>query len=316
VLSHRDTIVVRGPARAGQAGTTSVRLTVTATEGSGGGGGAAERPWRQPAGVRRDHRVACAATLPSVKDRVYPAVILGFRLAFRALGLRISVEGVEHVPAQGGAVLAANHVSYLDFTFVGWGARPRRRLVRFMAKEAVFRHRISGPLMRGMHHIPVDRAAGSQAFRDALAMLKAGEVVGIFPEATISRSFVLKDFKPGAVRLTQAAGVPLVPTVVWGGQRLYTKGRRPDVRRRGKAITIAFGEPLVPGRRDDPAEVEAELRRRMGALLEQAQKSYPDTPSGPDDRWWLPAALGGTAPTPEEAAAMDAADAQTRHLPD
>ncbi|HEY6798372.1 MAG TPA: lysophospholipid acyltransferase family protein, partial [Kineosporiaceae bacterium] len=176
-----------------------------------------------------------------MKDRVYPAVILGFRMVFRALGLRITVEGAEHVPSEGGAVLASNHVGYLDFTFVGWGARPRGRLVRFMAKESVFRHRVSGPLMRGMHHIPVDRAAGSQAFRDALAMLKAGEAVGIFPEATISRSFMLKDFRPGAVRLAQAAGVPLIPTIVWGSQRIYTKGRRPDSRGRGKAIMIAFG---------------------------------------------------------------------------
>jgi 1-acyl-sn-glycerol-3-phosphate acyltransferase len=247
-----------------------------------------------------------------VKDRVYPPVILGFRLVFRALGLRINVEGAEHVPAEGGAILASNHVGYLDFTFVGWGVRSRGRLVRFMAKESVFRHWASGPLMRGMHHIAVDRAAGSQAFREAMAMLKAGEVVGIFPEATISRSFLLKDFKPGAVRMAQAAGVPLVPTVVWGSQRIYTKGRKTDFFGRRKAITIAYGEPLTPGRRDDPEEVAAELRRRMAELLDRAQRSYPDTPSGPADRWWLPASLGGTAPTPEEAAAMDAAEAAER----
>jgi 1-acyl-sn-glycerol-3-phosphate acyltransferase len=243
-----------------------------------------------------------------VKDRVYPPVILGFRLVFRALGLRISVEGAEHVPTEGGAILASNHVGYLDFTFVGWGVRSRRRLVRFMAKESVFRHWASGPLMRGMHHIPVDRAAGSQAFREAMTMLKAGEVVGIFPEATISRSFMLKDFKPGAVRMAQAAGVPLIPTVVWGSQRIYTKGRPTDFFGRRKAITIAYGEPLTPGRRDDPEEVAAELRRRMAELLDRAQREYPDQPSGPDDRWWLPAALGGTAPTPEEAAKLDADD--------
>jgi 1-acyl-sn-glycerol-3-phosphate acyltransferase len=260
-------------------------------------------------GPRRRPAPVGAATLPGVKDRVYPAVILGFRVLFRAMGLRIRVDGGENVPAAGGAILASNHVGYLDFTFVGWGVRPRKRLVRFMAKEAVFRHRVSGPLMRGMHHIAVNRAAGSQAFRDAMAMLKAGELVGVFPEATISRSFQLKDFKPGAVRMAQAAGVPLVPTVVWGSQRIYTKGRQKDFFGRGKAITILYGEPLLPGRRDDPAEIEAELRRRMTALLERAQREYPDSPSGPDDRWWVPAALGGTAPTPQEAAAMDASDA-------
>jgi 1-acyl-sn-glycerol-3-phosphate acyltransferase len=243
-----------------------------------------------------------------VKDRVYPGVILAFRGIFSALGLRITIEGAENVPRTGGAILASNHVGYLDFTFVGYGVRSRGRLVRFMAKESVFRHRLSGPLMRGMHHIAVDRSAGSQAFRDALGMLKAGEVVGIFPEATISRSFMLKDFKPGATRMAQAAGVPLVPTVVWGSQRIYTKGRPKDFRGRGKAITIAYGEPLTPGRRDAPEEVAEELRRRMAELLDRVQKTYPDTPAGPQDSWWLPVAMGGTAPTPEQAAALDSVD--------
>ena len=243
---------------------------------------------------------------------MYPPVILGIRGAFAALGLRFTVLGCEHVPQAGGAVLASNHVSYLDFTFVGWGVQPRGRLVRFMAKDAVFRHTISGPLMRGMHHIAVDRAAGSQAFRDALSMLKAGEIVGIFPEATISRSFMLKELKPGAVRLAKAAGVPLVPTIVWGGQRVYTKSRPIRLGPRGKAITVAYGEPMEIGRRDDPDVAAAELRHRIETLLTTVQRSYPDSPSGPDDSWWLPQALGGTAPTPEEAAVLDAAEAAER----
>jgi 1-acyl-sn-glycerol-3-phosphate acyltransferase len=245
-----------------------------------------------------------------VRDVVYPPVILAVRGLFAGLGLRFSIEGAHHVPREGGAVVASNHVSYLDFTFIGYGTREAGRLVRFMAKESVFRHPVSGPLMRGMHHIPVDRSAGSGAFREALAMLKAGELVGVFPEATISRSFELKEFKAGAARMAQAAGVPIVPTIVWGGQRIYTKGRPRDFRRRGKALTIAFGEPLTPAKRDNGDAVTAELAARMGTLLRHVQESYPDSPSGDDDRWWLPAAMGGTAPTPAEAAALDAAEAE------
>ncbi len=245
-----------------------------------------------------------------MRDLVYPPVILTARALFAGLGLRFRIEGAQHVPRVGGAVIASNHVSYLDFAFVGYGTRQAGRLVRFMAKESVFRHPVSGPLMRGMHHIPVDRAAGSGAFREALAMLKAGELVGVFPEATISRSFELKEFKAGAARMAQAAGVPLVPTVVWGGQRIYTKGRPRDFRGRGKALTIAFGEPLTPGRRDNGDAVTAELKTRMAALLAHAQETYPDRPRD-DDRWWLPAAMGGTAPTPEQAAALDAAEAES-----
>jgi len=163
------------------------------------------------------------------------------------------------VPRTGGAVIASNHVSYLDFTFVGLGAQPAGRLVRFMAKDAVFRHRVSGPLMRGMKHIAVDRSAGSAAFRDAMAALKSGELVGVFPEATISRSFMLKDFKPGAVRMAAGAGVPIIPAIVWGGQRIFTKGRPKDFRGRGKAITVAFGEPITVRRGGDPQAATDEL---------------------------------------------------------
>jgi 1-acyl-sn-glycerol-3-phosphate acyltransferase len=243
-----------------------------------------------------------------VRDLVYPPVITVARGLFTALGLRFTVEGGEHVPRTGGAVIASNHVSYLDFALLGYGALPAGRYIRFMAKESVFRHRVSGPLMRGMHHIPVDRAAGSGAFREALGALKGGEVVGVFPEATISRSFLLKEFKPGAVKLAQAGGVPLVPAVVWGGQRIFTKGRPKDFRSRGKAITIAFGEPIPVGRGRPVAAATDDLIARMTSLLDRVQRSYPDSPSGPSESWWLPVSLGGTAPTPEEAAALDAAD--------
>jgi len=242
-----------------------------------------------------------------VTELVYPPVIFLAKTVLRALGLRFTFEGTENVPRTGGAVIASNHVSYLDFTFVGLGAQPAGRLVRFMAKDAVFRHRVSGPLMRGMKHIAVDRSAGSAAFRDAMAALKSGELVGVFPEATISRSFMLKEFKAGAARMAQATQTPIVPCILWGGQRIYTKGRPRDWSR-GKAITIAYGEPMHPAKRDNSEVVTAELHERMSQMLDRVQRSYPDQPSGPEDRFWLPRHLGGTAPTLEEAAAMDAAE--------
>ena len=131
-------------------------------------------------------------------ERVYPPVIAFARALFRVQGLRIRIEGADNVPRTGGAVMAINHIGYLDFTFAGCAALPAGRLVRFMAKQEVFSHPVSGPLMRGMHHIPVDRAAGAASYRAALQALRAGEIVGVFPEATISRSFELKEFKSGA----------------------------------------------------------------------------------------------------------------------
>jgi len=240
-------------------------------------------------------------------ERVYPAVIAFAHVAFPALDLKIEIKGADNIPRSGPVVLASNHVSYLDFIFAGWGCRPSKRLVRFMAKEAVFNHRISGPLMRGMHHIPVDREAGSNSYREALARLKAGEVVGVFPEATISRSFTVKEIKSGAVRMALATKSPLIPVAVWGAHRMWTKGRPKELTKRHVPVIVNIGEPMYPTRGDDPNALTDELRARMQALLDEAQRDYPDQPRGEDDRWWLPAHLGGTAPLPEEARQMDAA---------
>jgi 1-acyl-sn-glycerol-3-phosphate acyltransferase len=245
-----------------------------------------------------------------VAERVYPPALFVARSLFTALGLRFTITGTENIPRTGGAVLASNHVGYLDFTFVGLAAFPHR-LVRFMAKESVFRHPVSGPLMRGMHHIPVDRSAGAAAFDAALKALKDGELVGVFPEATISRSFMVKDLKTGAARLARDAGVPLLPMALWGSQRVYTKGRKPRASW-GRAVTIAVGEPMYPEPGDDTAAITAELSRRMSGLVAGLQRDYPQQPRGAEDLWWLPAHLGGTAPTPEEAAAMDAAERERR----
>ena len=147
-----------------------------------------------------------AGSVCGMPEIVYPPVIALAKTLFRVLDLRLRVEGSEHVPTSGGAVLASNHISYLDFIFAGFGAQPAGRLVRFMAKQEVFAHPIGGPLMRGMRHIPVDRSAGAGSFEAAVKALGAGEVVGVFPEATISRSFTVKQLKSGAARLAQDAG--------------------------------------------------------------------------------------------------------------
>jgi 1-acyl-sn-glycerol-3-phosphate acyltransferase len=244
-----------------------------------------------------------------MSEFVYPPVIAAAKTMFRVLGLKIRVEGHENIPATGGAVLSCNHVSYLDFIFTGLGAHPAGRLVRFMAKKEVFDHKISGPLMRGMHHIPVDRENGASSYIAALKALKAGEVVGVFAEATISQSFTVKELKSGAVRMAVAAKVPLIPMAVWGTQRLWTKGRKRRLWQRGTPITILVGEPMHPTRGDDYEQVTKELRERMQALVDRAQREYPVDGTG---QWWQPAHLGGTAPTPEEAEARDEAERAER----
>ncbi|PSJ27929.1 1-acyl-sn-glycerol-3-phosphate acyltransferase [Streptosporangium nondiastaticum] len=238
-------------------------------------------------------------------ELVYPPVIGVARTMFKALDLRFDIQGTEHVPARGGAVLVSNHIGYLDFVFCGLTARPAKRLVRFMAKESVFRHKVSGPLMRAMKHIPVDRAAGMDAYKHALSALRSGEIIGVFPEATISQSFTLKNFKSGAARLAQEAGVPLLPMALWGTQRLWTKGHKRDLGRNHVPISIRVGEPMTPEPGEHPDTLSDRLRSRVQELLEAAQRAYPVRPKDADDTWWIPAHLGGTAPSPDLAAAMD-----------
>ncbi|MBA2955061.1 1-acyl-sn-glycerol-3-phosphate acyltransferase [Nocardioides sp. MAH-18] len=237
-----------------------------------------------------------------MRDLTYPPVIVAAKTAFRLLGQHFTMSGTEHVPREGGVLLACNHIGYVDFIYGGLAANPSGRLVRFMAKRELFDHRFVGPLMRSLHHIEVDRGAGEASARTAVEYLRAGEAVGIFPEATISRSFELKEFKTGAVRIAAEAQVPLVPVVLWGTQRMMTKDHPRDFSR-GKTIAITVGEPLHPTGADPVAET-AQLRAAMAGLLDRTIRAYPAAEQPPGS-WWLPASYGGTAPSPEEALRLD-----------
>ncbi|MDX6234818.1 MAG: hypothetical protein QOH68_3939 [Nocardioidaceae bacterium] len=236
-----------------------------------------------------------------MRDFTYPPVILTARTLFKALGMKFQMSGTEHIPRTGGAILAANHIGYVDFIFDGFAAHPSGRLVRFMAKKDAFDHKVSGPIMRSLHHISVDRDNGQASYEQAVEYARNGEIVGIFPEATISRSFEIKELKTGAVRMAAEAGVPLIPMVTWGTQLLKTKDHPSDLKGRGKTIGLHVGAPLEVTAEDPVAET-ARLREAMTELLDKAIADYPLTPEG---QWWAPARHGGTAPTPEQANKLD-----------
>ncbi|KRF26483.1 hypothetical protein ASG95_20115 [Phycicoccus sp. Soil803] len=245
--------------------------------------------------------------MTTVPDFTYRVVIRLCRALFRALGLRIRVSGIEHLPAAGAVVVAANHSSFLDFMFVGLAAVQRGRLVRFMAKESVFRSRLSGPLMRGMAHIPVDRVHGELAARQGLRALRSGQVVGVYPEATIGRAFVVKDavdLRRGAAYLALATGAPLVPVAHWGIHRILTVDGRYSLRR-GKAVEVVVGAPLVPLSGEDAEALTARLHDRLSAMVDELVARYPQPPADPAHAWWWPAALGGAAPTRADARVLD-----------
>lgn len=239
-------------------------------------------------------------------EPVYFPVIGLARTIFAAQGLKFTVKGDENIPATGGAVVAINHTGYMDFTYAGLPARTTKRYIRFMAKKEVFDSAVSGPIMRALKHIPVDRAAGAESYHEAVNRLRSGELVGVYPEATISRSFELKEFKSGAARMAIEANVPIIPMVIWGAQRVWTKGHPKRLGRTNTPISISVGKPIQPY--EPAAALTAELHSTMEGLLLDLQKDYVHEPGA----YWVPARLGGSAPTLEEANALDAAEAEEK----
>jgi 1-acyl-sn-glycerol-3-phosphate acyltransferase len=237
-------------------------------------------------------------------EPVYRPVLTASKALVRVMGWQVIIRGDEHLPDDGPVVLAINHSGYLDFVFAAWACVfQKKRYIRFLSKKEIFDHKIAGPLMKGMKHIPVDRRGDpARALDLAVEALRRGEVIGTFPEATINRSFVPGKAKTGTVRMAQASGARIIPIAVWGAHRILTKGKPRNFQRK-VAILVNIGAPFEVEADEDPRRASDRLMETIRALLADAQERYPQEPAGEHDRWWLPAHLGGTAPTPEEVAA-------------
>jgi 1-acyl-sn-glycerol-3-phosphate acyltransferase len=213
---------------------------------------------------------------------------------------------LENIPAVGGAVVAVNHTGYIDFLPAALAAMYRKRRMRFMIKAEMQDVRLVSFLIKHSKTIPVDRRAGGDSYPVAVERLAAGELVGVYPEATISRSFELKEFKTGAARMALEAKVPIVPMIVWGAHRIWTKDHPKHLGRNKIPITVSVGAPM-----DATGTVESvmgELRAEMNGLLYRAQDDY-EHPAG---AYWVPRRLGGSAPTPHEARALETAELAER----
>lgn len=239
-----------------------------------------------------------AANRDEAVEKFYQGLVGFARRLMRAANIEVTVIGAENIPAESGALLAGNHTGYADFILMGTGPYLHgERLVRFMAKKSVFDVPVLGRLLKLMKHVPVDRARGGASIAPAVQMLREGNLVGIFPEATISRSFELASFKTGAARIAHQAGVPLVPCAIWGSQRIWTKDL--PKRFRNVPVIVRYGEPV---RLTGDAEADTvELKRQMQLLLDASRSEYASLYTDGAGEAWMPVALGGTAPTPEEA---------------
>ena len=239
-----------------------------------------------------------------IKDPVYLAVIGLARTVFFAQGLKFTISGMENIPKDSGAVIVTNHTGYMDFTYVGLPFRKYRRYVRFMAKSEIFDHKIAGPIMRALKHIPVDRTDGSKSFEHACRLLENDELVGIFPESTISRSFEVKNLKSGAIRMAQRTGKPILPVLIVGSQRVWTKGHPKHLGRTNTPIHIAVLPAWYP--EGDVVEATEKLHSIMDEGVRKLWDEYAAAEGPlPAGAYWVPARLGGGAPTFEEAQAED-----------
>ena len=239
-------------------------------------------------------------------EPVYRTLEIAAAIVTRALGITITYEGLDNIPARGGAVVATNHTSYVDFLPVGMSGRKRRRSIRLMPKAEMQKVGIVNFVIKHTGAIPVDRRAGAAAYAEAVRALQAGELVGVYPEATISRSFELKEFKSGSARMALEAQVPIIPMIVWGAHRIWTKDHPKQLGRNKIPIIVRIGKPVAPS--GTPAELDAALRSAMTAILHDVQALYPHPPGA----YWVPHRLGGGAPTPAEAIRLDEAESSER----
>lgn len=162
-----------------------------------------------------------------------------------ALGVRVHVHGSEHLPEAQPAVIASNHVSYVDFAVIQ-AARPDRwPPLRFFARWDLVPPAVGHGVMRRLGLVPVDEARRPGAsVAEGLRVISEGFSVGIHPEGRIHPDVIPLQGRSGAARLATTADVPLVPCSVWGTQRILTRGRRwPDLHD-GVDVHVRFGRPL------------------------------------------------------------------------
>lgn len=239
-------------------------------------------------------------------EPVFRGIEIAAKAVVVATGTRITYQGLEHIPDNGGAVIAINHTAYVDFLPAGLAATHRRRRVRFMLKAEVQQVPMGNFLVKRAGLIPVDRSSGGDAYPIAVERLRAGELVGVYPEATISRSFELKEFKTGVARMALDAQVPIIPVIVWGVHRVWTKDHPKCLGRKKIPVIVRVGAPIAAA--GPVAEVMAMLQQTMTDQLHAVQEEYPH----PAGEYWVPRRLGGGAPTPEEAEVLEKAERARR----
>lgn len=202
-----------------------------------------------------------------VSSSGYKLGALALRL-FVAPFVRRRVIGAGHVPTEGGCILAPNHISHFDPPLIGISVH---RPIDWMAMQELFINPVSAAVFRWAGAFPVGRGTLDRAaVRTAIARLRQGRLVGVFPEGGLRTGpgSVLEGapLKPGVAALAQMTGAPVVPCLVLGSDALYAP--RQWLPLRHARVWVVFGEPLPPpGTSGDKAAARADFERRLGDAI-------------------------------------------------
>ena len=146
-------------------------------------------------------------------------VARGIAKMFLPIIYRLKFEGIENIPQDKSFILCSNHISFLDPVFIVLKIKSQ---CFFMGKQELFKNRIFGYLFRKLGAFPVNRGKGDTvAVEYAESLVKDGKIFAIFPEGTRSKRHEMGEFKPGAFKFAEKAGVPILPVTVDGGYHLF-----------------------------------------------------------------------------------------------
>ncbi len=199
--------------------------------------------------------------------RVFFRALTTIFRGFSRLYLRLSIEGREHLPREGGYVVAPGaHRSIVDTAVIA--VTPANTMFRFMGAESYFATPGLGWFLRATGGFPVERSATDrEAMRLAEDVLRSGEPLVIFPEATRYSGPDVQPLKDGAAFIAARAGVPLVPIGIGGAERCWPKGKR---LLKPTRMAIIVGEPIYPAARADGERVKRSEIKRLTAELQAA----------------------------------------------
>lgn len=199
------------------------------------------------------------------------------------LWFRFSIGGLENIPRRGPAIVAVNHISYLDPLAVAYAVVKARRRPRFLSKAELFQDRRIAWALRGAGQIEVKRGSrdAPAALNAALDALGRGEVVVVFPEGTVTTDpdLNMKAPKSGTARLALESRAPVIPGGVWGTANVWPKGHRNNWRPR-QEIVMSFGTPLRfegdPASPDEWERVGSSMMEHIAASATALRPLIPD----------------------------------------